>query len=144
MPEAAAVRRQHHVVPFPPARPSTPILSLAARAAEPNVAPPLSVQRRSAVGGFQDSRAVVTIHAEVFLASAGVDDVGDCSGSMAIDPMARDCCESVSGVHVVPPSVVFHTPPSARASVNCLESRVGGIQRQRGDAPGVNLAAVFK
>ena len=34
-------------------------------------------------------------------------------GSRAIEPIESDACVSVSGVQLWPPSVVFHTPPSA-------------------------------
>src|SRR6266508_6632590 len=36
-------------------------------------------------------------------------------GSMATAPIAREGCPSNLGLQVVPPSVVFHTPPGAVA-----------------------------
>src|SRR5215472_9445369 len=44
-------------------------------------------------------------------------------GSSASDPIASVGWLSVSGVHVVPPSVVFHTPPCAPAAYTVVELR---------------------
>src|SRR5258707_35335 len=44
-------------------------------------------------------------------------------GSIASDPMARDGWSSVSGIHVVPPSDVFQTPPSAEPRYTTLTLR---------------------
>src|SRR6266849_4873210 len=41
-------------------------------------------------------------------------------GATAMQPIARVCCVSVSGFHVVPPSVVFQTPPPAEAIYKVL------------------------